>query len=72
MKLVKVLDWRRIYERDGVKLPSQSFRLYGDNGHYVTIKPSFETNKRDWFSLSQMVVDSIELDENGNPKSSEK
>lgn len=68
MKLVRVLDFRHMYEKNGVSLPSPSYRLYADNGHYVTVRPNFDKNKRDWFSLSQMVTDTIEIDENGNVK----
>lgn len=70
MKLVRVVDYRRMYEKDGVKLPSPSLRLVDDKGNYVWIRPAFDKNKREWFYLNQMVTNNAEIDKDGNYKES--
>lgn len=62
MKLVKVLDKRRMYEKDGKEFSSVNYRLYDDVGHYVTVKPAFSKNERDWVALSFMVSDTITIE----------
>lgn len=61
MKVVKVLDHRRTYQKDGVDMPSMSYRLYDDNGHWLSIKPNFDKSARDWYSLSYMASETIEI-----------